>query len=162
MTEPAGNLSKMLSNLRTLVAASSTFQTWTGSADATEALDHVYYLTAPKNASKPLAMVSLTPMPSEYFKMHAAGTSNKMHIKSRMLLTVVDDLNTPADPADSYVHYLNHVGGVLDDMTTLAAQGGYLAVTGVDLLEAPWLLHKDEQAQLGDIFRSKWLLEVGP
>ena len=131
---PSGILTEPLVALRDLVASSVTFQTWTGSADATTAVARAYLLVAPANAPRPYALIDFGDITRERSVLNG-GRSWQTRPGSTMLLWFQADGAGVAEPDASFT-FCNAVGGIWEDMEKAA--GNYsLASMGVSLIDLP-------------------------
>lgn len=117
---PSDELALGLDHLRKTVAASSTFQAWTSSADATAALAHVYQGEAPDSASRPFAVVWVQRLGGNAI---ASGASFDFDNVGVLGFQLVQTISSGASAEDAYVEMLNKVGGIRKDMLNLAGTG---------------------------------------
>jgi len=142
-----------LTNLRTLLAASSTWQAWVAAANAAAAAERVHLVTVDAaEAQRPFAVV----MPGDEWAREsvAGGTANCFLANGTLNLAIEADV--PAEyagsHADAAVWFLSKVGAIISEMEDLAASGTYLNVTGIKQLDAIGRSPKSEQKSDGDYF----------
>lgn len=135
---PTGHLGKALDNLRTLVANSSTFQTWTGTATTAAAKARIYIESADTGSpTRPFCVVGF----GEDFAISkvGGGTGNTYRNDGSLLLWFEGAVSSgnAADSEDAAYEFLNDVDGILSDCQTLSGSGGYINVTEFGLLLGP-------------------------
>ena len=165
---PTGLKGKLLDNLRTLVAASSTFQTWVGAEDAAAAKAHIY-LVGVDPAGEGESLASKRPMAVVRHKVpadveaEAVAGGARQHFTHRGALELLfeDTVATAqqSDHGDAELAFANHVDGVLSDMKALAGSGTYLNMIGHATLNGPARAHPDERASEGDYYQQSVEIE---
>ena len=147
-----GSTGKMVENLRTLVAASTTFQTWTESDDAAEALGSIHCFGAAPSASRPFSLVSL----GENERWQRAG------------IGVGDAWGPDPNPASLYLYFcgtvsathegnfedtvftfLNFVEGILEDIRGASGAAGSLAIQAITRSRGPEIAKNEDNANRG-------------
>lgn len=110
---PTGPLGGPLAYFRGLLAASATFQTWTGAADATAALAFIALGDADPS-SYPFAIIA-----------HEGGGAAKRFDSpgaqfvpdaGEVSILLADADNSGLSDADNYATFLNNVGAVIDEV----------------------------------------------
>lgn len=147
---PGSILSKPMHYLRRTVAASETFQAWTGTASRSQALERVHLVKADGAATLPLAVVGRVKVFDR--EQIATGTRNifEQHDDLGLILRApVDDEHTDADA--SYA-FLNELGALLTDMEELTGTAKYLDFHRVELEDGPYRPGEDEAATIGDFY----------
>lgn len=157
MVAPTGHLSLPIDLLRKTVAGSTTFQAWTGTADAAAALARVHAVQADASAAKPFAVVDWARSYSR--RRDAGGTRNHFQATGSLSLLFRAQI-TEADAGDAAYDFLNKVGAVLADMEGLAGTAGYLDVEEIRLVEGPERPEEDEVKALGyDFYQARFEVE---
>ena len=167
-----GSISKPQALLRSHIARGATFQSWTGSADATEAETHVYTGAIDPPAEgraeyeldewldmRPFCLV----MPSDQVTLtvtHDGGVdSTGFGFEHSGALVAMFEDNVPDElrnrPGEVEQRFQNMVGQVLDDMLATAGQAGYLSIIAVRGF-GPMRCADEEIAAEGDSIRF-WL-----
>lgn len=169
MTIAAANvLSDVQENARSLLAASTAWQTWTGAADATQAAEHVYYKGLPRpplppeeesepeafglkyqQGLRPFAILDFPPESAFAWSLLSPhGTGGQLD------LLFVDNIapGDEYDVLDAERDFVNKLGDVLEDLATNSGVNltAYLRVTEIRLAEGPWRGGEDERATRGD------------
>jgi hypothetical protein len=170
-TTSTGPLSLPLTNMRTLLANCSAWQTWTGAASAAEALEHIHLLAVdqpreddedrPWSSIRPFAVIGLDLPEFWAAEKHSGGAAGGF-VRSGNLLVSFED-NVDDQIKDNYrealVRFLNNVGDVIIDLigspgvsAGLSGTGTYLHLTGLTVKEGPHRADRDELANtdLGD------------
>lgn len=128
---PTSSMARAVSSVISLVAASATFQTRVGAANATEARAHIYgheaYTPAADNSEegvaglRPFAVVDIadrfdwSPLqPSCFIRLDVSGDV-VLVLEDNARETWINDDSEPSY-SDSFVDFLNFAGGVIDDM----------------------------------------------
>lgn len=120
---PTGIRSKCLAGIRVLIAASSTFQAWTGAANAAAALAFVHLYEADDRSatadSKPRAIVRLD---SEFShtRMGVGLHESKGSLSVSFQAGPGSGLTTLSD---QYTDFCNKIGGVISDCQAIAGYG---------------------------------------
>lgn len=151
MPETANSiLSKPLARLKSLIAASSTFQTLVGAGSATDALAHIYVHEANDESNAlPRAIISQP----EDFAMDKFGVAS---FAGRTGLRMSFEMEIPATETTAehrQNYFMNRVGGIESDMQVLAGQGEdfnhsgetYLNAIGFNIESGPGEYQREEQ-----------------
>jgi len=160
--------------LRTLVAASATFQSWVGATGATEAeliasakasvylvgLDDVsgtdYWDTV--SSARPFALLDI----GEEFE-HVRSAHISSFVPSGSLLARFESAVASGDKDDAEAAQKAHVktvGDILGEMEAKSAEAGYLIINGfsmTDINRTP----QDDVKDWGDAFASDWVISWG-
>ncbi len=157
----SGPLSTPLAGVRTMVAASSNFQALVHVASAAEALSSVHIVAFdPDTQDLPFAHVFY----AEDFSFTAIAGGASHVFEPNHAVIVAFEAEVPQeyrdDPDDAMLAFLNTIGAILDDMMTLAGQGGYPAVRNIAQSEPPWCTAIEDQVteghRQGVAFRLEW------
>jgi len=140
---PTGLASLPLHYLRHTVAGSASFQAGVGVGNETQALEHVYAVSAgPRDL--PWALVDWGP---DFAREKVAGGSRNFFDQAGVLALVfraaVESSDTDSEAA---YRFMNTVGAVVADMEQLAGLPGYLNITGIVLAGGPRRPSEDEVA----------------
>ncbi len=146
---PTGLLSVSMSELRDLVAESSTFQAKVGAADDTAAKQKIQmaHYRQWADSDRPYAVVGIAPG----FKSVplAGGSQNWMTSEGMLWLYLTDYDRHPGNETDSAVDFYNFVGGVWNDIQVLAAKDDRLAANELTLESAQRTDPRREQRSKG-------------
>ncbi len=162
---PEGSLSLPMEHLRTLVAASATFQAWTNTASAADAKDHIYLTIAEVDATERLANMrpfALIALAEEADFESVGGGANDTFI-DRGSLTLIFEANVePADNAgDVGLLFANQVGKTIDEMLALAGSSGYLCVQRIEKFLGPARAKHDIEDGEGDFYQIGFKIHWG-
>ena len=164
-TTATGILSIPLDSVRQMVANSTTFQTWTGVANATDALAYIFLIAPDASGSYPNPVAS-QPRPCAVINMDycqrdlkAAGFSPLYSPSNKILLkfeakNTTGHKNKGADPA---ITFLNAIGGIVTD---LEAQQQGLQILNIDI-EAPERKKESFTGEQGDFYEIELKLSTG-
>jgi hypothetical protein len=154
---PSGIFSIQLSILRTMISQSTSFQTWTGTANATAALARIYF-EAQDDASiaRPFSLVF---MGNEYVQQSIAGGASQVFQPSGQLVMMFEDAVAPGNAgseADSYFAFANEIGDVIDDLLALGGTDSLLSFESIALTGGPSRSEKNDKVSLGDIYTASF------
>lgn len=161
LTSPTGAISRIEQTLAMTLADAPAFRTWCGAADQTAALARIYFGALPPPAAGgeeyTLAeLVAYRPFALVFCKHgnRAFKASGQRYSYSQGgLLQVLLEQATPTaallDAQEAERLWNNTVGSIVDDVCTLAGQGGYLAICDLDWGE-PIRSHPDDVPAIGD------------
>lgn len=147
---PAGPISLTLDHLRNSIAGSTSFRTWTGTANEAAALVRVHAVenrTALGSADMPFAVVNWLP---DYRRIgHADGSARQFRQEGSLMVTFRGEIVSPnaAEPDAAY-SFLNNVGAVMNDMEALSATATYLSISGMTFINPPHRPEEDEVKEL--------------
>lgn len=132
---PSGIMSLPLAHLQTLIAASATFQSWVGAADAAAAKNSIHLINVPDTVlTRPFALIGFGE------KWKAQKTAEFFHDKRGELFLVfeadVAEIDQ-ASEADAVFAFMNQVGAVISHMLSMAGNNGYLNVIEAEMLAPP-------------------------
>lgn len=151
---PTGPLSLPLHYLRQTLADAPAFRTWVGASGGgaqAAALARIHPVAA-YAFTMPFAVVDWTP--DQSFASYAGGARN--HAQQRGALEIVfrDSINPAHDEADAAYTFLNSLGGVINDLWSLAGTAGYLDITEISLVHGPHRPEEDEVKAAGDFYQA--------
>lgn len=155
---PSGLMSLPLDHLRRLVSACEAFQTWTGAADATEALEHIHMVELPQgDLVRPFALIGFGD------RWKSEQRSIQLYTKTGELFLMFEDDVAAADQAsaaDALFGFMNPMGDVVSEMLQLAGTDDYLNVLEMEM-EVPPIRENEEDAQIAEdyynaIFNVVW------
>lgn len=155
---PSGLMSLPLSHLRRLVSECEAFQTWTGAADATEALEHIHLVELPQgDLVRPFALIGFGA------RWKTEQRSVQLYTKTGELFLMFEADVADADQAsaaDAIFGFMNPLGDVVSEMLEKAGTDDYLNVIELEMEEPP-LRENEEDAQLNEdyynaIFNVVW------
>lgn len=139
---PSGSVAVPIYLLRRMVSLSTTFQTATGAASATLALNHIYLHEATGDETRPCAVVNGD---DTSYELSAGGDQNQLRAKGSLFLWLAQDTLSEhyEDNASAVLRFANYAGGVADDVIAIAGQdqtadatitGSHLSITGMQML----------------------------
>lgn len=138
---PSGLFSLPLTRLQTLIAASDAFQTWTGTANATEAAARVHLIEAPLVGDNAVNFPCVTIWPGDAHELRrVAGGARNHFIDAGSVIAWFEAAITADyqnDPRNAHLEFMNNVGAVLEDLIALAGSDTYLNVTEIGLDYGP-------------------------
>jgi hypothetical protein len=145
-TAPAGPISLLLENLRTLLSNSPEFQSMVGAGDAGEAADSIYYPIVDSGSyERPCAILATDDV------MHpAVATGLSSHFGESATLSMriersIDAGHQAAGAEESaYIAFANKVGQILLDVEALVGTSTYLEVRSLRVREIPRTPLQDE------------------
>ena len=140
-----GPLSVPVDALRTLVSESSTFQTWTGAANAAQALNSIFLVSADESETRPLALINTGP------DWRITRNAQSAAIPSGGLLISFEDDVTGSDAAAAE-DFLNQCGGVLSDIMTASGTSGTICIHDILFETPPSRATEDDEVAQGDFF----------
>lgn len=134
-----GDLGLLISAIRTMVAKSSVWQTWTGTANETAAKARVAFGLEPSpGVLSPNALVGLLDGGGN----KVSGGAQDFHDQSTdVLLAFTADVPeayaTKALAGEAYLDFLNHFEGVMAEVLALCGTPGYPTCQGWKLMQPP-------------------------
>ena len=151
-TAPLGLLSEPLARLRTMLAESTAFQQWTGTADATAALAHIHLLSSARKPALPVCLLDL----GEQFERTRTTILNGSRFESAGHLVAYFRAVVPdgTDDLDAVYTFTNHLGAVWRDLEALAGTNGRLGITTISLAVPPTRIEADRRQYGGDLFEA--------
>ena len=159
-----GSQSKALENLRAMVAASSSFQTLVGAADADAAKAHVY-LTAvadPVASKRPFALVRQ--VLEGGFRYDSLGLDTSYGYRESGSLDLIFAVDTPAayqaNEGNAQTYMLNTVEAIIEDLMALSGYT-HLLIRGLTMDIGPIHSHRAEDASEGDYWLLRCLVDWG-
>ena len=153
-------------NLRSLIAASTTFQTLVGvqeDVDPTaEAKAHIYVpsieTASAVKAARPFALIGQ----GDRFDMERTSVTNFRPSGSLIFMLEIDVDEDDADDAeDAEKAFCKTLGDIFTDILTLSNDGNYLAVTAIRQLSGPMRADKKMRQDEGDFYQAVYSIEWG-
>jgi hypothetical protein len=154
MTAASGPISIAQEVLRTTLAATPAFRTWTKADDEAAALKRIHHFDLPTpqagvggeytlgelEALRPFALCGTADQQGFRYGLSAVGAGFEFSGSGRLDLLLVQSaphgVLEPTAEADRL--FKNTVGNILNGMCDLAGLGGYLAFTSIALERGPW------------------------
>lgn len=161
---PASSTGKVLDNLRTALANSTTFQAWVGAADAAAALASIHLYDVDPDADKsfqaqmPLAIVRDADPPQVAWTHLSAWPLGGVVVVE--FLDAVAAANQSDHEAAGNA-FRNNAEGVLDDLMALSEAGGYLMIRRIEPESGPARTHPDYIQSQGDAFMATYRVHWG-
>ena len=159
---PSGIFSIQLSILRTMISQSTSFQAWTGTANAAAALARIYF-EAQDNSDvvRPFALVF---MGNEYVQQSIAGGASTVFQPTGQLVMMLED-DVAAENADShadaYFAFSNELGGLIEDLMDLSNTDSLLSFESIALTGGPSRTEKNDRVSLGDVYTASYNMNWG-
>jgi hypothetical protein len=154
---PSGIFSIQLSILRTMISQSSSFQTWTGTANAAAALARIYFEAQDDSSVvRPFALVF---MGNEYVQQSIAGGASQVFQPSGQLVMMLEDAVAPgnaASHADAYFAFANELGDLIEDLMALGGTDSLLSFESIALTGGPGRTEKNDRVSLGDNYTASF------
>lgn len=154
---PSGILSLPLDYLRTTIANSSTFRTWTSSASVAAAKARVY-LVESAAPTYPFALVGWKD--GMQLDSEEGGARNFFRQDGSLELLFRSQVSDAFDSDDVYSH-LNNVGAILQEMAALAGQAGYLDIRRMTAEASLQEASRIEQKTATHFLQSVYVIEFG-
>lgn len=179
---PSGILSLPLGHLRALVAASSSFQTWTGTASAALAAARVHLCDLPKPSSNEeytkAELAAYYPCAIVDFFHSQRGFGGEAFVWDKevelgwvdsgvLSLDFVElvDEDDAVSPADTLLAFTNDVGAVIEAMVALSGTStdstSYLTIHRLELFQGPYRTDQSQHANIGDQNRIQFKVHWG-
>lgn len=126
-----------LDALQRMIAASPVFQAWTGAADATAAMEHIYidaFEPEDLEGARPFVLIEDGELDDSAY---AGGGGQVFHREATFNLIFDDNVLAPSEELpqptnkDQGFHFRNQVEGVLADFEALAGTGDYVYIKGI-------------------------------
>ena len=154
-------ISLPLANLEGLLSNCATFQTWTGSANATEALDRIEIIGTDDATTKPFVRLALVDFDYEIGQVGIGVDSGAIEM---VFYSAVSSGNLDNYKNEFYEHF-NQVGPILSELNTqgLGANGNLIVqrITMEDhgISDAPEIADGDRE--FISVFRVPYGIEIG-
>ncbi len=159
----SGSLSEPLDKLRSLLAASTAFQTRMGAADATAALEKIwggFSAVDDHDAKRPYAIIGTH---SDWAASKIAGGGrNVLVVEGAMVLYLTDFSRFPGAQWDDFIDFNNFAGDVLDYLIDQSGQSDNLSITAIRVDAPTWGTDPRETAERdGTIWRVAFAITHG-
>jgi hypothetical protein len=177
MVVATGALSIPMGALEALLSNSGNWQTWTSAANAAAALAFIHqegvtypasndeYTAAELSGLRPFALIDTDPEDGFTGVRIGSGPRHAWQNAGSLILVLEDDIASSDKDLfeDAGRKFKNNVGGVIDDIQTLAGESasGYLNVIQIDLIELNRSEEEDESVVTGMIFQAVFRLKWG-
>ena len=132
MTSPSGMMSLPISYLREMIANSSSFRTWTGTADVTEAKTRIHVSRTPESATKPLAVIGFA---SDWSRRQEE--QGVFFQENGLELMFQASFSSSDSEIDSAYEFMNNVGAVMTDLEESVGTAGFLNMVEWSIEEGP-------------------------
>lgn len=165
LADPVGAYAKARAHLAAMLAASTTFQTWVGADDATEAEKHIHLSAAPGPANgecyDKIELDALLPMAVIWTKAFlskpdsAVGSLAAYTRGSDLVVELVGQVDpaTETVPAECGRAFDNVVSGIVGDLEASNGTPGFLAWRQIAIIEEPERGPTQEIPTRGDLWR---------
>lgn len=166
MTAPAGSISLAAEYAAATLADCPAFQSWTASADSTQARGRIYLEALPPPADgeehtldelrtlRPFALLSTT----SFGRMQIAA-GNGFDFGAKGSLTLLLEADNPSEIKDQnaevMLRFYNAIGGILDELCERAGKAGFLAFTALDMPFGAGRSHPNDYPTIGDIMGTR-------
>lgn len=165
---PTGPVSLPVYLVRRMLALSPTFQTFTGAANATEALDHIFCRDADGTETRPCAVISSE---STQFSLRYGGDQNYLLPRGTVFVWLALDTleDHYEDNVNAMLRFGNFHGGVGQDVADLSGADQTADATvpqsHLNIREMrdvpPIEIHQDYWDSIGRFWWSGWVIEWG-
>lgn len=147
---PSGNLSKSLENVRTLIAASTTFQDWVGAENAAAAKADLHLCEAdPLSVSRPCGVIYFPDTDTLRLPSIAGGQGNLYAPQGKALVSFWADAavgdGIDETEANYELTFANEIGDILSDIMALAGTDSYINVVECGVLKGPHRAARKEE-----------------
>lgn len=162
--DAVGVLAAPLETLRRMVAASATFQSWTSSANATEAKTHVHLVAiTDASAARPFAIVRYAEDADHREDASAWGATQLFIDQGSIELGFEADVaDGDADShEDAELAFVNDIGQIMEDVNDIAGTDDYLILRGWEVVRGPARAHPSEEHSEGDYYQILLTVEYG-
>ena len=162
MVEPLNSFSKPMDLLRTMVANSTSFQTWVGAVDATAAKAFIHLIRTNPTPTWPLAVIDFG---DEYGRLRESGGSNQVFTQLGSMLLMFEMKVTPFNTdnwQDAGLALTNQVGLILDDIQAQAGQPDMLAIKSWELKKLGRTDEDERQSTGNDLYTIVFEIDWGP
>ena len=162
----AGDMTNVEDDLKNLLAASSTFQTWVGATgDAATKIAFAktrIYTDYEASPTRPFAVVRFD-VPAEHSSRAVAGGSRFRFLGGGTIGLFFEALvdATISDPADQKRDFKRTIDQIVADMEELSGSGGYLIVRAFRTAEGPFRVGETEALKDTDRFQIVKACEYG-
>lgn len=151
---PTDELALALDHLMHSVAASSSFQSWTGTVDEATALARVHPGEGYPDDTTPLAVAWVKTYSAD---RNGSGAADTFDSTGQLVLQLVAEVES-GDRKSAYIDMLNRVGAVRKDLLARSGQAGYLAIMTAMVRAVYRLEDPDSKARGKDLWFA--LLEI--
>lgn len=143
---PTGNLSLPLTRLRTILLASTNWQTWCGGASAATAAS--FLISCPPHQAGPHAIIDH----DGTLTRTRDGVTVGRFVQTGGLLLYIASQAMQKSNEDALLDFMNHVDAVLGDLEAYPPGGGVgLAINGLSLVNGPSRIAAQERDKHGDL-----------
>jgi len=136
------------SYLRTLLAASSTFQAWVGVADAESALAYIHITALDATDGefdRPFGLVSDAD-PATFARRAEGGGAGNTYIDEGVLHLYLEAAVAASGHEAQDYEFTNTVSGIIADMSAIAGTGSYLNAVDFEIVSGPARSGEDEDS----------------
>ncbi len=151
---PSGIMSLPLAHLRTLVANCSSFQSWTGAANAAAAEAFIHLVNLPDDSLvRPYVLIDF----NDKWKSQKVAEF-QFEKRGELYLLFEDDVAVAnqASEADAVFDFMNNVGAVLEEMMSLSGQNGYLNLVEIEINDQPERTTSEESEMNEDYYTASF------
>lgn len=162
----AGDMTNAEDDLKDLLAASSTFQTWVGATgDAATKIAFAktrIYLDVEESPTRPFACVRFD-VPADQSSRAVAGGSRQRYLGGGTLGLFFEAQvdGTISDPADQMRAFKRTIDQMVADMEALSGSGGYLIVRAFRTEDGPVRVGETAELKDTDVFQTIKAVEYG-
>jgi CO dehydrogenase/acetyl-CoA synthase alpha subunit len=151
---PSGMISLPVGRMRTMLARSAAFRTWTGTADETAALARIHAFTFNSdNDTFPLAMVDIGAIDRER-NVITNGIRFESTGNSSVRVYLSEQVAADAIEPDAGYTFANTVGAIIDEAEKQAGAKDTLHITRTTMIAGPARVALDDRPQVGDYYEA--------
>lgn len=156
---PANLEALPLKNLKDLLEASTTFQSWAAASG------RVFYVGVPIDGETPLtrpyAIISFVGEDGFAIETFAGGATYEYEARGSLAMMLFADVNTATSLADQVLTFANTTGLILEEMAANSGSSGFFAFDACARTEGPYLVSDDQDADEPDYISSTYRFDYG-
>lgn len=156
------SMGKALESATDILAESSSFQSRCGAADADAAANYIGWDTLADNEGlhdrRPFAIVKVTARGSNQV---SEGIAVDLVAGGGVLVYLCDNARANLDHSESYLDFLEFVGGVIDDMEADSGVSDAFPFHTAELILPPQRTPRSERTPDNDYWETAFLLQYG-
>lgn len=156
------SMAKSLESATDILAASSTFRGRCGASDATAAKRYIGWDTLADNEGlqerRPFAIVKVTARGSNQV---SEGIAVDLVAGGGVLIYMCDDARYSDDHSESYIDFLEFIGGAMDNMELVSGVSDAFPFHSAELILPPQRTPRSERTPQNDYWEAAFLLQYG-
>jgi hypothetical protein len=133
--------------LQESLAASATFRTWTGTADAAAAKERIHLWAVDESGlTRPLGLI--TPGSDYSAERTAFGTGDWHSQRGELQLTLEKSFDADEPVATNITNFALATGKIVKEVLNVSGRGGYLAIERLERIDGPGLAEEDQKNRI--------------